>query len=89
MTIFNLTIGNDTITGTSGTDTFQGPSGGFDILDGGAGDDIFYIGTGTASVSSGTIDGGTDLDRLFAAGTSPAARSPESKHCCLGSPRCG
>jgi Ca2+-binding RTX toxin-like protein len=58
-----LTSGNDVFTGTDGDDRFsdRGQIGGFDVLNGGAGDDLFELKPGSA----GTIDGGTGFDTFI------------------------
>jgi Ca2+-binding RTX toxin-like protein len=64
MTIYLLTTGNDTITGTAEADTFDevtsGGAGGVDILKGNSGDDEFFLYYG-----SGTIDGGAGTDTVI------------------------
>jgi hypothetical protein len=61
---YYLTEEDDIITGTDLSDRFvdRGLVGGFDVLDGGAGDDQFDLSPGGA----GTIDGGTGFDTVVA-----------------------
>ncbi|MCC6918554.1 MAG: hypothetical protein IT548_05085 [Alphaproteobacteria bacterium] len=62
MAQFDLTAGDDSLTGTDSDDLFSGPGGGSDFLDGGAGDDrIVYVSAGSGG---GAIDGGAGTDTL-------------------------
>ncbi|NGO51446.1 hypothetical protein [Allomesorhizobium camelthorni] len=67
MATYNLTAGNDVLTGTEGDDTFDGVfngvTGGNDTLDGGGGNDNFIIGAGLF-VNGGSIDGGAGTDSV-------------------------
>ena len=71
MTTYTLTAGNDAPGQTSGADIYDGfnnggQTGGTDTLNGGAGNDRFQIGDGSA----GTITGGADTDTVQLYGTS-------------------
>jgi Ca2+-binding RTX toxin-like protein len=68
MATYNLTAGNDVLTGTASADTFDGynsddgsgEAGGTDTLNGGAGNDVFLLNFGSA----GTINGEADTDTV-------------------------
>jgi Ca2+-binding RTX toxin-like protein len=68
MATYNLTAGNDNLTGTADSDSFYGVetgvTGGADALDGGTGNDSFYIG----HLGSGSISGGSGIDTVYVYG---------------------
>jgi serralysin len=71
MATYNLTAGNDVLTGTADADTFDGivngVTGGTDTLDGGGGNDNFIIGDN----SLGTINGGDGVDTIVLQSSDP------------------